>query len=160
MLRLNQLPDTARIWIFPLQTEAEEGRQSAIQQGLNQLVSSWKAHGVPLRGAAEIVANRFIVIAADEDASAPSGCSIDSMFKDVRKITSANGVDLSAADSVFYKDQDRIIETSRSEFGALVANGKIASDTIVFDNSITTLNQFTAGKWELPFSESWHSRAF
>jgi hypothetical protein len=42
----------------------------------------------------------------------------------------------------------------------LVESGRVGPETIVFDNSIHTVGDLHQGKWEIPFSKSWHAEAF
>ena len=160
MLSFNSLPNTARIWIVPLETDLGPDGQQILRRELDRILTSWKAHGIPLQGGAEILSDRFIIIAADENEVAASGCSIDSMFRQVRDSAEAAGASLASLDTVFFRDGSDIVGLNRSDFGKLVASGAISPETKVFDNSITYLEQLKSGMWELPFSKSWHSRAF
>ena len=48
-------------------------------------------------------------------------------------------------------------------FGAerpLVEAERARQDTVVFDNTVTTVGAVRDGRWELPAANSWHGRAF
>ena len=160
MLRLSALPENSRIWIFPLESDVGQECQETLRHELDRILATWKAHGSPLMGVADILSDRFIFIAADEAHTAASGCSIDALFRQVQMAAAASGAQLASPDTVHFRDGPTIVGLSRNEFGKLVASGAIRPETKVFDNSITVLEQLNSGRWELPFSESWHSRAF
>ena len=37
---------------------------------------------------------------------------------------------------------------------------RVGPDTTVFNNTLTSLGDVRAGRWEVPASDSWHARAF
>jgi hypothetical protein len=41
-----------------------------------------------------------------------------------------------------------------------VQSGEVGEDTVVFNNTIATVGELLAGKWEVPLRESWHAQAF
>lgn len=156
----DRLPDDSRIWIFALCEDPGPEKLGYLKDGLEKILGQWKTHGTLLTGAAEVAADRFLIVAANEEQAAASGCSIDSLNKSIRALAAEAGIKLAPYDAVFYRDNGRVVQADRGEFGKLVSGGKIGPQTIVFDNSITKLSQFKEGKWELPFAESWHSKAF
>lgn len=160
MSTLSQLHNDARIWIFALDKEPTNEQRALISSGLEAILSTWKAHGTPVRGYSEIAADRFIVVGADETETGASGCSIDSLHRSVRELVQRTGLNLSNHDAIFFRLDGKVAAASRPEFGELVRSGKIGPNTMVFDNSITTAGQLNGGRWELPFSASWHSKAF
>jgi hypothetical protein len=36
----------------------------------------------------------------------------------------------------------------------------VSEDTVVFDNTVATVGDLRAGKWERPFRDAWHAKAF
>jgi hypothetical protein len=36
----------------------------------------------------------------------------------------------------------------------------VGEDTVVFDNTVATVGDLRAGKWERPFRDAWHAKAF
>ena len=78
----------SRLWAFipatPLSAEASEEIKSA----LRVFVSGWKAHQRPLKADFLLLNNRLLLIAADEDFEAVSGCATDSLFRLIRELDS------------------------------------------------------------------------
>jgi hypothetical protein len=70
--------EDARVWIYQADRRFNDIEISDIEHQLSDFVSTWKSHGVPVKGYAGIFFSQFIVLMADEAATGVSGCSIDS----------------------------------------------------------------------------------
>ena len=126
---------------------------------MQSFCNSWLAHQQPVTGSCKMIYDQFLLVAADE-ATFPSGCSTDEMMRRVRMLGETYSVEFFGMPRVQYRENGSIISIKRNEFGKITMNGKISSDAIVFDNTLTTLGEFRNGKWELPARDSWHARAF
>lgn len=156
-----KLPDEARVWVFaaarPL-TEAEAGRLHA---AVDRHVRSWLAHGRPVVGDWEWRYGRFLLVAADEAATGVSGCSIDGLFRVLQQTGDELGVPLVGSSGVWFRDADgEVRSATRPEFRRLAAAGAVGPETLVFDNTVSSLGDVRAGRWERPLRDSWHARAF
>jgi hypothetical protein len=49
---------------------------------------------------------------------------------------------------------------SRDQFVDLTGSGVVTRQTVVFDNTLTTVGAVREGRWEVPAGESWHGQAF
>ena len=49
---------------------------------------------------------------------------------------------------------------ARGEFVSLAETGAVTEQTIVFNNTLTTVGAVRDGQWELAASDSWHAAAF
>jgi hypothetical protein len=123
-------------------------------------IAQWSAHGVPLRGAREVRHDQFVLVGVDERAAGVSGCSIDALVRRMQHVEVALGVELTNNAPVLYRDGDVIARVAREDFGALVAAGRVGLDTMVFDNTLTTVGDIRDGRWEIQAAQSWHARAF
>jgi hypothetical protein len=153
---INTLPDSSRIWIFAAERKLSTEEISELLNILDEYLTHWKAHQVPVQAARDIRYDQFVIIAANPDVTAPSGCSIDDMTRAMKSLGEKFKVDFFGALKVFYRDGENIIVTDRATFKSKYRSGEIDEETIVFDNSLTSLADFRAGKWELPAGESWH----
>jgi len=148
---LSSLPDSSRIWIFPASRKLASNEASELLSILDTYLTDWKAHGAPVQAARELQYDQFVIIAADPEITAPSGCSIDDMTRAIKMLGEKFKIDFFGSMKIFYKEGDNVRIASRSEFRS-IAN----DETIVFDTSLTSLADLRAGKWELPASQSWH----
>lgn len=154
----NYRPET-KLWIYAFSRRLDAGEVTLVYTVLKNFVDEWKSHQHDVRGAFEIVHDQFVLIAAESD-NGISGCSIDSSVAVFKWLKAQNNLDALDRSFVFYRDGDVVRTTTRSEFQKLVDAGKVKSDTKVFNNTITTIGDFHAGKWEVPLSQSWHAQAF
>ncbi|MFC2127083.1 ABC transporter ATPase, partial [Bacteroidota bacterium] len=74
-----------------------------------------------------------------------------------KSIEEAFSVDLMNKLNVTFKDGTNINLVTLSDFQNYAKEGKITSETIVFNNMIQTKEEVDT-KWEVPASESWHAR--
>ena len=157
LVNINTLPDHSRIWIFPASRKLSENEAQELTTIVESYLTSWEAHHVPVEAAQELRYNQFLIIAANPDVTAPSGCSIDDMTRAIKALGAKFDVDFFGAMKIFYRDGEHIGMVARAEFKSLAASGAVDSETIVFDNSLTRLADLRLGKWELRSEASWHA---
>ena len=153
-----EFPDDARVWIFALESALDSEQTVSVKNKLAAFLSGWKAHGAPVRGSAEVLHQRFILVVADSSSTEVSGCSIDAMQHNVEKAIEGSPAAIADLAEVFYRGQDGVRRVSRTEFKQLKDNRQISADTPVFDNSIQSAADLRGGRWELPLAQSWHNR--
>jgi hypothetical protein len=153
---IESLPDTARIWIFPADRKLSAKESEALLDAIDAYLVGWKAHGAPVQAARDLRYGQFLIIAADPEVTAPSGCSIDDLTRTIKSLSSQFAVDFFNPMRVFYHNRERIEVTDRPAFRSLANAGEVNSETTVFDNSVTTLAALRSGKWEVSAGESWH----
>jgi len=56
------LPDSARVWVFASDRELSGAAADTLLAAVDQFLSEWKAHGVPLRCAREWRDDRFLAV--------------------------------------------------------------------------------------------------
>lgn len=154
------LPDAARLWIFAAAEPVPEETATALLERADAFLEEWNAHGHPVVGARDWRHERFLLIAADEEATGVSGCSTDSLFRVVKEAERELGVSLLDSARVWFRDGAEIRSESRGAFRERVGRGEADADTTVFDNTAATVGDVRAGRWERPMRESWHGRAF
>lgn len=143
-------------WVYQSNRFFTDDETLMIQDRLADFAAGWKVHGEPLSAQAEVRHNLFIVLSVDEEIAAASGCSIDSSVRFLKSLEADFGIELFDRMRVAYKKEGQLHTASRSEFEELVKAGHINDTTVVFDNTITSLQN----NWEVPFGESWHKRVF
>jgi hypothetical protein len=154
----NQLPDDARVWVFPSGRDLNTAERAALLTEVDGFLEQWKAHGAPLRSARELRDDRFLAIGVDPTLEQASGCSIDGLFRGLRALEQRFQTSLMAGSRVFYRDPGgapRAVE--RQQVPALFADGTLTPDTRVFDTSVTDARAWRQ-RFEVPAAESWVAR--
>ncbi len=156
----NDLPAHGRLWVFPASRFLSPDEADALLRAVDEFLDGWAAHGVPLRSGRSFRDGRFLLVGVDEDAEAPSGCSIDALVNQLRALGSEIGADLVDHGPVFYRDGEIVRSLSRTEFRALADSGEVGPETRVFDTTLTRIADLRTDGLERPVQASWHGKAF
>lgn len=154
-----ELPAASRVWIYQSNRAFTADEAAQVQRDIAAFVSGWTAHKLKVSAGGALLYNRFVVLAADEREVGVSGCSIDSSVHFIKELAAKFGVDFFDRFNVAYQVGGEVRSADRAGFEALVAEGTITADTIVYNNLIETLADLHT-KWQVPFKDSWHSRVF
>ena len=151
------LPDESRVWLYQSNRSFTDAEITEIKEGLAQFLTQWTAHGSQLNAGFTIRYKRFIVIALDQSHTGASGCSIDASVHFIQEIERNYDVVLLDRMNVSYKQGEYIAYKTLQDFKKMAKDRAISKNTIVFNNLVTNKLEFTE-HWEVPASESWHSR--
>jgi hypothetical protein len=156
LTEFDEFPDSARVWVYGLDCELGGDSASVLLGQIDNYLTTWTAHGVPLSAARDWRENRFLTIAVDQERAGASGCSIDGLFRTLKSLEKEINASIVTGGLVFFRDRDGAIRSvTRDEFGDLGTSGEVGSDTEVFDPAVTTL-----GEWRARFASlagnSWH----
>ncbi len=151
------LPDESRVWIYQSNRSFTDAEITEIKEGLAQFLTQWTAHGSQLNAGFTIRYKRFIEIALDQSHTGASGCSIDASVHFIQEIERNYDVVLLDRMNVSYKQGEYIAYKTLQDFKKMAKDRAISKNTIVFNNLVTNKLEFTE-HWEVPASESWHSR--
>lgn len=149
----------SRVWIYQSDRELTASEAQEAQVLLDNFTRNWTAHNNQLLAKAEIRYNRFLILFVDESKAGASGCSIDKSVHFMKQLERHFGINLFDRFNLAYRDGDTIKSASRQQFEDLIKEGKINSDTIVFNNTVQNIADLRI-KWEVPFKESWHAQLF
>jgi len=160
-LSFDQLPDTARLWVFAAARPLTSDEQQVLLTAVDAFLEQWNAHRVPLDSARDLRYDQFLLVGVDEEAAGVSGCSIDSLVRTMKGLGEHLDVELLDHASVFYRDAaQHVRRASRDSFADAVARGEVTPATTVFDNTVGSAGAVRDGRWEAPASSTWHARAF
>jgi hypothetical protein len=152
-----QFSENSRVWIYQGDKELTNAQVIQLQVQLDNFTTGWTAHNSQLKAKAEIRYNRFIILVVDESQAGASGCSIDKSVNFMKQVEQQFGINLFDRFNLAYRSNSGILSVPREEFVALLKNGTINNDTIVFNNLAQNLTELK-NKWEVPFKDSWHVR--
>jgi len=159
IISFEKMPDESRVWIYQSSRKFSEIEKNQIIIKLNHFLNDWTAHGSKLSSSFQIKYNRFIIIALDEKNNKASGCSIDTSVRFIQELEKEFEIDLMDKMNVVFKQGDDISYKSIFDFKKLIKNKSVSINTIVFNNLVVNKADLKSN-WEIPASESWHSRLF
>ena len=156
-VNFDSLPETARIWIYQCNRSFSDSELEEISKKITLFLEGWTAHGADLNSSFEIKYKRFIVIALDQKVNAATGCSIDASVKFIQDLESTYKVDLMDKMNVSYKQGDYVAYKTLTDFKKMAKDKAVSKNTIVCNNLVNSKAEYLEF-WEVPASESWHSR--
>jgi hypothetical protein len=153
------LPLHSRIWIYQSDRKFSDEEVLEIETALHTFIENWSAHGQSLEASGFVKYNRFIIIAVNPDVQAVTGCSIDASVQFIQSLEQKYSVDLMDRMNVTFKTGEFIAYKSLIDFKKMAKAKSVSATTIVFNNLVNTIEEWQ-DFWEVPASESWHSRFF
>ncbi|MGB3617513.1 MAG: hypothetical protein WBA12_05295 [Catalinimonas sp.] len=155
----DQLPDSARLWVYPADRPLSADEAAAAGQHLQAFCDTWAAHGHPLRSSFRIVEDQLILLAVDEALNAASGCSIDASTHALRAVEQALGVQLLDRGRVVLRTEGGFALVALPKLKAAVADGTLTPETPVVNATAETLGAWRTQPEQLA-AESWLRRYF
>lgn len=159
-ISFDELPDHGRLWVFPATRPLGADERVRLLTEVDGFLQSWAAHGAALSSARELRDDAFLLIGVDEDAEAPSGCSIDALVNRLDALGQDLGVRLIDHAPVWFRDGEAVRSVSRTEFRAMARDSQVDPSTTVFDTSLTRVSALREGGLERQARETWHGKAF
>lgn len=157
LVDFKSLPESSRVWIYQANRSFTEEELNQIHQELDTFITDWTAHGADLKSGYEIRYKRFLVLALDQSLNAASGCSIDASVHFIQGLEKKYKVELLDKMNVSYKQGDFIAYKPLTDFKKMARQKAVSPNTIVFNNLVANKGEYLE-HWEVPASESWHSR--
>ncbi|MEZ4797868.1 MAG: ABC transporter ATPase [Flavobacteriaceae bacterium] len=157
LVDFNTLPETSRVWIYQANRSFTENEIEEIKSKLDIFIENWTAHGSDLQSGYEIKYKRFIVIALNQNLNVATGCSIDASVHLIQQLEKEYNVDLMDKMNVSYKQGEFIAYKPLTEFKQMAKQRAVSKNTIVFNNLVANKAEYLEN-WEVPASDSWHSR--
>ena len=155
----DQIPDSARVWIYQSNRILSEAEITHIRKEAEAFLSKWTAHGATLHSSANVFHKQFLVIALDEGLNQASGCSIDSSVTFVKQLEQAFGNSFFDRTQVAFLLEGKVHLTAMSKVKEKIKNGSIGKDTLTFNNLVTSKQDLEA-QWLTPVKETWLKRYF
>lgn len=157
LVDFKSLPESSRVWIYQANRSFTDDELSQIEKQLDTFISDWTTHGAGLKAGYEIRYRRFLVLALDQSLNTASGCSIDASVHFIQHLEKEYDVLLLDKMNVSYKQGEYIAYKSLVDFKKMAKQKAVSPNTIVFNNLVTNKGEYLE-HWEVPASDSWHSR--
>jgi hypothetical protein len=155
----DQLPPQARLWIYQADRALTEEEQAEINPMLERFATDWSSHGKGLQASAQLLHDRFLVLANNETVTSASGCSIDSSVAFVRELEQRFGVSFFDRTRLAFLKDNEVQLVGMQELKSKVAAGEIDANTLYFDTLVNNYGELQAA-WPRPAQQSWLSKYF
>jgi hypothetical protein len=157
LVDFNTLPETSRVWIYQAGRSFSSDEISELRAMLDEFITQWTAHGSDLEAGYDLPYNRFIVLALDQSRASASGCSIDASVRFIQSVEQRFDMELLDKMNVSYKQGEFIAYKPLKDFRQMAKDRAVSPNTIVFNNLVANKHEYLH-HWEVPASDSWHSR--
>lgn len=155
--RLTDLPDHARTWVYKTGRDLSHAEQNLVRERGAVFTGSWAAHGTPLDAAVDVLYSRFVVLAVDEEQALASGCSIDKSVGFIKSLEHDLNLMLTDRMIVVYEGANGITSCRLQDLHALLKDGTVTADTIVYDDLVPTLGDLRK-RLRMPLRGTWLER--
>lgn len=155
----DQLPATARTWIYQASRPLTAAELAEVQPLLMRFAEEWTSHGRTLAASAEFVHGQFLVVGLDEAVADASGCSIDASVRFVHGLEQHLNVSLLEKSRMAFLLDGQVTLLDRRELKEAVAAGKLVSTTPYFDATINRKDTLKTS-FPAPAGTTWLARYF
>ncbi|WP_276368061.1 hypothetical protein [Chryseolinea sp. H1M3-3] len=152
-----KINEHARIWVYQANRKFNSDESNIISQTLLAFTENWLVHGQPMHASFDLKFNQFIILAADDQVSAPSGCSIDDSVRTVKKLGAELGIDFFDRTLIAFRSNEDIFTISSSDLKAKLKEEMWNRDTLVFNNLVGTKRELVQS-WMVPAGTTWLKR--
>lgn len=155
MVPYEQLAPTSKTWVFQAERELTDTEKELLTNKLIAFTNNWLSHGSLVKGHFKILHNRFVVFFADEQGEAMCGRAVDASVRFIKEMETLLGISMLDRKLLAYEKNGKVFSCTLSELSALLEDGTISNNTMVFDNLVSTKQDFE-NKWMIPLGSSWH----
>lgn len=159
IIPFENLPLESKIWIYQSNRKFSDSELSEIEVDLQSFLENWSAHSVGLECSYQLKYNRFIILAVNQEVQEATGCSIDKSVQFIQNLEQKYKVDLLDKMNVTFKNGEHIAHKTLIDFKRMAKEKAVTENTIVFNNLVNSIEEYNES-WEVPASDSWHSRFF
>lgn len=153
---LAKLAPHSRVWIYQANRFLTASEEERLNAAMHAFIPTWASHGNELYGDFLIAESLFLIVGADEQKSPTSGCSIDSLNREIKRIGTELGIEFFDRLRVAYVDQHQQIQVvPLADFKALMKKDQVTGSTLVFNNLVETKADLET-KWKSSVKNSWH----
>lgn len=152
----NYLKSESKLWIYGSARtfNSQEIKQMTLM--LDQFCDTWAAHGAKLNCGFNILFDRFILLAVDEESAAASGCSIDKSVEIIKRIDEQFQFDLFNRLRSYHADQvtNRISVLSQDDVQHQIQTGELDGNSRIVNMQALRLADLLPN-FSIPLKETW-----
>lgn len=151
----NTLSDTARVWIYQGNRPFNKSEQEILSKGLSSFLQQWTAHGSTLHASFDLLYDQFIVIGLDESTTDASGCSIDSLVRNLQVLASTVGIDFFNREMVAFLQNQKVQLVERKALKDFFTS--VGGSVLTFNNLVSNVKALQT-EWLVPADTTWLKR--
>ncbi len=150
------LPPHSRIWIYQSNKLFTAEQKQILSDTLLAFTESWTAHGAPMKASFQLPFDHFIVLAADEQSTSASGCSIDDSVRTIKAIGNQLQLDFFDRKSVPFLKNNTVQLVPLNDLKKEAASGSWGEGSATVDTLVATKGDLQ--HWIVPAGQTWLKR--
>lgn len=154
---ISDMPLHARLWVYKAARALSHAEQRLVRERGAAFTAGWAAHKMPLDACVDVVIDRYVVIAVDEDQAQASGCSIDKSVAFIKGLEHDLKLMLTDRMVVAYEHDGQVVSARLQALPQLLKEGTITRETLVFDDLVSTVGEYRE-RFKVPLGASWMER--
>ena len=149
-----EIDNQAKAWVYTSNQEFTETQVADFEKYAQVFLSQWDSHGKLVKGAFQIINNRFIAIFADTEGDTMCGRAQDGSVKFIQELEQILGLQLMDRMLVAINQNGKIETLPFIELRRKLNSEEIPSSTLFYNGLITSKAEFLSD-WERPIEGSW-----
>jgi hypothetical protein len=152
-----KIHDRARIWIYQANRKFNSEETKIISQALSAFTEGWLVHGSPIQASFDLRYEQFVILAADEQANAASGCSIDDSVRTLKRLGGELDINFFDRSIVAFRNGENVFTLGSSDLKEKLKEGIWNKESLVFNNLVGTKGDLNQA-WLVPAASMWLKR--
>lgn len=144
----------SKVWIYQSSRLFSMSEAFDLEDMFKDFISSWKSHGAPVKGYANLFYGQFIVLMADETATTIGGGSTDSSVHLIKAIEQQFKVDMFNRQNLAFYINEKVQLLPLPHLNHALENGFITPETLYFNNLVAT-KEVLLSEWLVPAGQTW-----
>jgi hypothetical protein len=157
LVEFNQLPNHARFWMFTSNRFLTQEEIVSLNNELSLFIQKWTAHKQDLNASFSLIDDAILVVGVDESQTGASGCSIDSMTKEITRLAQQMNIDWLNRFSIIIKSSEGNSAINANELKQLFSDGKINELTLVSNSLLSNFGEVKTHLYK-PIKDTWMNR--
>lgn len=137
LIPFDQLPPSAKIWIFPIIGELDASKLEKIKTDVTSFIKDWTSHDRSLNGSAEIVYDAILILGVDEGHHGASGCSIDKMMRFIQNLEGHYNISLLLRHKIPLLVRQKVNFIDLKDIELKIQNGEMSKQDHYLDLTFT-----------------------
>ena len=150
-LNYSKISGSSKVWIFRTDRKFSSIEKEIISTRITNFVSQWETHNRPVYSSFKLF-DYFLCIFADESSYVTSGCSVDSLVKEIKLIGLELKLDFFNRQNIVYNDNGKEAIISIEKFKDLKRK-----NLKVYNNLVSTKIELE-NQWLVYVKDSWLNR--
>lgn len=151
------ITEDAKVWVYPSSRKFYPNEIEGIESKIKTFLENWKSDTENFKASYKFLYNRFLVFFADDEGASLTKSDVDTLVSFILTLQQEYDVALLDKMNACFKQGEFVQYKDLKDFKKLLKNKAITAKSIIFDNLITTKNDFD-NNWEIPIEESWYNR--